>query len=76
MDNADGWLTLRDVDIERAFGDLLASKQHVDGVRALQHRAIGTTENTVALIFQDEFHSVLFTLRINDDHADVTSTSA
>lgn len=73
--NTDKWLTLCNVDCERTLGDLLASKQHMDGVRPLQHRTIGATENTVTLILQDELHCVLFALRIDDDHTDVTITS-
>lgn len=73
--NTDRWLTLCNVDSERAPGYLLACKQHVDGVRPFQHRTIGATENTVALILQDELHGVLFALRINDYHTDVAITS-
>lgn len=72
--NTDRWLTLCDVDNEWALGDLLACKQNVDGVRPFQHRTIRATENAVALILQDELHGVLFALRINDDHTDVTIT--
>lgn len=72
MYNQDRWLTLGDVDSERALGDLLASKQDVDGVRSLHHGTIRATENGVALVLQDELHCVLLALRIDDDHADVT----
>lgn len=72
--NTDRWLTLCDVDNEWALGDLLVRKQNVDGVRPFQHRTIRATENAVALILQDELHGVLFALRINDDHTDVTIT--
>lgn len=72
--NTDRWLTLRDVDNKRALGDLLACKQYVDGVRALQYGTIGASENTVALVLQDELHRVLFALRVDDDHADVAIT--
>ncbi len=73
--NTDRWLTFCDVDSERALGDLLACKQHVNSVRPFQHGTIGATENTVALILQDELHCVLFALRINDDHTDIAITS-
>lgn len=73
--NTDRWLTLCDVDSVWALGDLLPSKQYVDGVRPFQHRTIRATENTVTFILQDELHCVLFALRINDDHADVAITS-
>lgn len=72
--NADRWLTLCDVDSEWALGDLLACKQHVDSVRALQHGTIGATENTVTLILQDKLDCVLLPLRIDDDHADIAMT--
>lgn len=73
--NTDRWLTLCDVDNERTLGDLLACKQYMDGVRPFQHRTIRATENAVTLILQDELHCVLFALRINDDHTDITVTS-
>lgn len=69
-------LTLCNVDIEGALGDLLACKQHVDAVRPLHYGAIGATEYAVALIFQNQLHCVFFALGINDDHTDVASTSA
>lgn len=72
--STDRWLTLCDVDSERALGDLLACEQYVDGVRSFQHGTIGATENTVALIFQDELHCVLFALRIDDYHTDIAIT--
>lgn len=72
--NTNRWLTLCDVDNEWALGDLLARKQYVDGVRPFQHRTVRAAEHTVALILQDELHCVLFALRIDDDHADVTIT--
>ena len=68
-------LTLQDVDSVRALGDLLACKEYVDGVRALQHGTVGATENAVALILQDELDGVLFALRIDNDHADIAIAS-
>lgn len=72
MYSRDRWLTLGDVDSERALGDLLAGKQDVNGVRSLHHGAIRATENGIALVLQDELHRVLLALRVDDDHADVT----
>lgn len=69
---ADGWLTLSDVDSVRALGDFLLCKDDVDGVGAFKHRTISAAEHAVALILQDELHRVLFALRIDDDHADVS----
>lgn len=74
--SADRRLTLCNVDNVRTLGDFLAGKQNVDGVRPFLDRAICATENTVALILQDELHCVLLALRINDDHTDVTISSA
>lgn len=74
--SADRWLTFCNVDVKRALGDLLARKQDMDLVRSLQHGTISATENTVALVFQNELHCVLFAFRVNDDHADVTVTCA
>ena len=75
IDDTDRWLTLCDVDSERALGDLLACKQYVDGVRPFKHGTIGATENTFALILQDELHGVLFALRIDDYHTYIAITS-
>lgn len=69
------WLTFCDVDSVGALGDLLASKQHTDGVGPLHHGPVGTTENTVPFVLQDELYCVLFTLRVDDDHADITIAS-
>lgn len=73
--NTDRWLTLCNVDSERTLGDLLACEQYVDGVRPFLHGTISATENTVALILQDELHCVLFALRIDDYHTDVAIAS-
>lgn len=71
-----GWLTLGDVDGEGALGDLLARKQHVDGVRPLHHGTVGAAEDGVAPVLQDELHRVLVALRVHDDHADVAVAGA
>lgn len=71
-----GWLTLGNVDGEGALGDLLACKQHMDGMRPLHHRTVGAAEDGVATVLQDELHRVLVALRVDDDHADVTVAGA
>lgn len=68
----DSWLTFSDVDSVRALGDFLLCKQNVDGVRAFQHRTVRAAEHAVALILKDELHRVLFALRIDYDHTDVS----
>lgn len=72
---ADSQLTLSDGDSVGALGDFLLRKQDVDGVGAFQHRTVSAAEHAVALILKDELHRVLFALRIDDDHADVSISS-
>lgn len=69
-------LTLWDVDSERASGNLLPSKGHIDGVRSLQDRNICAPENTVTFVLQDDLHRIPATVWINNDHADISRTSS
>lgn len=62
------------MDGERASGYLLPSKRHIDNMRPLQDRAIGATENTVPLVFQNDLDSVSSALGVHDDYTHVSST--
>lgn len=65
-------LTLGDVNSERTSGYLLASECYIYSVRALQNRAVGAAENTVPLVFQNDLHRVSTTLRVHNDHTNIT----
>ena len=68
--------TLRNVDGERAPGNLLACERDVDGVRPLQNGAVGATEDAVPLVLQHDLHRVPPAVRVHDDHTHIPSTSA
>lgn len=67
--------TLWDVDSERASGNLLPRKGHVDGVRPLQHRDVGTPKNAIALILQDNLHCVPPPVGVHDHDANISGPS-
>lgn len=74
--SAVGEPTLRDVDSERASGNLLSSKCHIDGVGALQDGNIGAAENTVTFVLQHNLHCIPATVCIHNDDAHVSGTGS
>lgn len=61
--------TFRDADSERTSGNLLPSKGHTDGVRALQDGDIGAAEYTVTSVLQHNLHCVPPAVGVHDDDA-------
>lgn len=68
-------LTLGDVHFKGAVGYWLSSKAHMDGVWPFLYGVVGATEDVITLVFQKNFHSVVFILRVNDDHTNISSPS-
>lgn len=61
------------MDGERASGNLLPGKSHVDGVRPLQHRDVGAPKNAIALVLQDDLHCVPSPVGVHDNDAYISS---
>lgn len=68
-------LTFGDVHFKGAVGYWLPSKAHMDGVWPFLYRFVGASEDVITLVFQKNFHSVVFILRVNDNHTDISSSS-
>lgn len=68
-------LTLRDLHFKWAVGYWLPSKAHMDGVRSFLQRFVGATEDVITLVFQNNFHGVVFILRVNNNHTNISSPS-
>lgn len=68
-------LTFRDLHREGAVGDGLPSEGDVDVVRALHHGLIGAAEHIVTFVLQHDLYCVPATLRVNNDHSNITLSS-